>query len=131
LQEFVTAVRQLANRAYPALPKDHIRRKTGKAFTDEAEDPAMKIQLHLGREKTVNEALLQAVLLAARSQKRVSSLSVGADDPNQVKRHDDQHAGAVGSWATYGVNAPMEGRQETMTGAGNTTKDLRETHRNC
>jgi hypothetical protein len=65
LQEFTTAVEQLAHCAYPTLPEDHIRRETGKAFTDGIEDPTIKIQLLLGREKTVNEALWQALQLQA------------------------------------------------------------------
>jgi hypothetical protein len=48
LQEFSTAIEQLANCAYPTLPKDHIRRESGKAFTDGVEDPDIKIQLLLG-----------------------------------------------------------------------------------
>jgi hypothetical protein len=39
LQEFDTAVEQLAHHAYPTLPEDHIRRVAGKAFTDGVEDP--------------------------------------------------------------------------------------------
>jgi hypothetical protein len=46
LQEFTTTVEQLAHHAYPALPKDHVRREAGKAFTDGLEDPDTKI-LHL------------------------------------------------------------------------------------
>jgi hypothetical protein len=63
LQEFATAIKQLAHRAYPAIPEDHIRREAGKAFADEVEDPAIKIQLPLGKEKTVNEALRQVLEL--------------------------------------------------------------------
>jgi hypothetical protein len=53
------------------LPEEHIRREAGKAFADGVKDPDIKIQLLLGGEKTVNEALwqaleLRAVLLAAR-----------------------------------------------------------------
>jgi hypothetical protein len=40
LQGFATAVEQLAHRAYPALPEDHIRRDTGKEFADGVEDLA-------------------------------------------------------------------------------------------
>jgi hypothetical protein len=74
LQKFATAVKQLAHCAYPALPEDHIRREAGKAFADGVEDPTIKIQLLLGGEKTVNEALrqaleLKAVLLPPRPQK--------------------------------------------------------------
>jgi hypothetical protein len=51
-----------------------VRRKAGKAFVNGVEDPDVKIQLLVGGEKTVNEALrqaleLQAVFLAARLRK--------------------------------------------------------------
>jgi hypothetical protein len=42
---------------YPNLHKDHIRKEAKKAFADRAEDPDIKIQLLLGGEKTVSEAL--------------------------------------------------------------------------
>jgi hypothetical protein len=32
LQDFVTAIEQLAHRAYPTLPEDQIRREAGRAF---------------------------------------------------------------------------------------------------
>jgi cob(I)alamin adenosyltransferase len=32
LQDFATAIEQLAHRAYPTLPEDHIRREAGRAF---------------------------------------------------------------------------------------------------
>jgi hypothetical protein len=35
-------------------------------FADRVEDPSIKIQLMWGLEKTVNKALRQAILLAAR-----------------------------------------------------------------
>jgi hypothetical protein len=63
LQEFDTAVEQLAHRTYPALPEDHIRREAGKAFAEGVEDPAIKIQLLLGIEKTMNEDLGQGLEL--------------------------------------------------------------------
>jgi hypothetical protein len=74
LQEFATAIEQLAHRAYFALPEDHVRKEAGRAFTDGVEDPDIKIQLLLGGEKAVNEALrraleLQTVFLAARPRK--------------------------------------------------------------
>jgi hypothetical protein len=62
LQEFATAIKQLTHDAYPTLPKDLIRREGCKAFADSVEDPAIKIQLLLGKEKTV-EALRQALEL--------------------------------------------------------------------
>jgi hypothetical protein len=61
LQEFATALEQLTHQAYPALPKDDIRRETGKAFADGVEDLAIKIQLLFGGQKTMNEALRQAL----------------------------------------------------------------------
>jgi peptide subunit release factor 1 (eRF1) len=66
LQEFAAAIEQLAHRAYLTLPEERIRREAGKAFADGVKDPDIKIQLLLGGEKTVNEALWQAVLLATR-----------------------------------------------------------------
>jgi hypothetical protein len=56
LQNFAMAIELLAHRAYPTLPKDHIGREAGKAFTYGVEDTDIKIQLLLG-DKTVNEAL--------------------------------------------------------------------------
>lgn len=66
----------MAHCTYPVLHENHVRREAGKAFTDMVEEPNIKIHLHLGGEKIVNKALrqalkLQAVFLAARSQKRV------------------------------------------------------------
>jgi hypothetical protein len=74
LQHFATAAEQLAHRVYPTLPEDHIRREAGKAFTDGVEDHEIKVALLIGGEKTVNEALrqaleLQAVFLASRPHK--------------------------------------------------------------
>jgi uncharacterized coiled-coil protein SlyX len=71
LQDFATSIEQLAHRAYPTLPEDHIRREAGRAFAYGEKDLDIKIQLLLEGEKTVNEALgqaleLQAVLVAAR-----------------------------------------------------------------
>jgi hypothetical protein len=68
LQESSTAVRQLA---YTTLPKDHITRDAGRVFADGIEHPTIKIQLLLGGEKTVSEAIgqdleVQAVLQTAR-----------------------------------------------------------------
>jgi hypothetical protein len=74
LQDFATAIEQLARRAYPTLSEDHIWREAGKAFAYGVGDPEIKIQLLLGGEKTVNEALrqaleLQAIFVAARPHK--------------------------------------------------------------
>jgi hypothetical protein len=61
LQEFATAIEQLAHRTYRTLPEDHIRREVGKAFGNGVEEPDIKIQLLLGGEETVNEASRQAL----------------------------------------------------------------------
>jgi hypothetical protein len=75
LQEFATGVEQCAYHACSELLDEHIKRKAGKAFADGVEDPTIKIQLLLGREKTVNKALrlalkLRATLLAFRPPKQ-------------------------------------------------------------
>jgi peptide subunit release factor 1 (eRF1) len=57
LQEFATAIELLAHRAYPTLPEDHIGREAAKAFAHGVDDYDIKIQLLLGGEKTINEAL--------------------------------------------------------------------------
>lgn len=74
LQDFATAVQQLAYHSYPTLPEGRIRREADKVFADGVEDPDIKIQLLLGGQKTVDEALrraleLQAILLATRPHK--------------------------------------------------------------
>jgi hypothetical protein len=78
----------LAHCAYPALPKDHVRR----AFVAEVGDPDIKRQLLLGAEKTVNETLrqaleLQAIFPAARPGKtNVRTLWRGWPSPKRKKR---------------------------------------------
>jgi hypothetical protein len=86
LQDFATAIQQLAHRAYPALPEEHIRREAVKAFVDGIEDYGGKIRLLLGGEKTLSEALLQAlelqaVLIAARSQRSNNGASSWTRSP--------------------------------------------------
>jgi hypothetical protein len=66
---------QISHHAYHSLPEDHMRRETGKSFADDVEHPEIKIQLLLGREKTMNKAFgqglePQAVILTARLHKR-------------------------------------------------------------
>lgn len=62
---FCIAVEQLAHRVYATLPERHITRGTGRAFVDGVEDPDLKVRLHLGDEKTLSEALIQALELHA------------------------------------------------------------------
>jgi hypothetical protein len=85
------AIEQLAHRAYPTLPEDHIRREAGKAFAYRVEDLDIKIRLQLGGENMVNEALrhvleLQAVLLAARPHKTSTKTFWGSRSPPTWQR---------------------------------------------
>jgi hypothetical protein len=68
LQDFAMAIETLAHRAYPNLPTDYVAREAGKAFTYGIRDADIKIQLLLGGEKTVNEALRQALELQSLTQ---------------------------------------------------------------
>jgi hypothetical protein len=49
LQDFATAIEQLAHRAYPTLPEDHIRREALKTFTEGVEDHEVKVALLIKR----------------------------------------------------------------------------------
>jgi hypothetical protein len=73
------------------LPEHGIRREAGKEFTDRVEEPTIKIQLLLRGEKTVNEALRQAlelktVLLAPRSQNECQDILGEPITPNRAER---------------------------------------------
>jgi hypothetical protein len=78
----------------PRLPhsaEEHIRREAGKTFADGVEDPDIENQLLLGGEKTVNEALRQAlvqqaVLLAPRSHKMSAMIFWGSRSPPTRRR---------------------------------------------
>jgi hypothetical protein len=67
--------------------------EAGKAFADSVEDLAIKFQLLLlGGEKTVNEALrqaleLQSMLFSPRGHKMSARKFWGADHPHLAKRH--------------------------------------------
>jgi hypothetical protein len=86
------AIEQLAHRAYPTLPEEHIKIEAGKTFADGVEDPDIKIQLLLGGEKTVKEALrqspeLQAVLQAARPHRtRTKTFRGNRSPPNRQRQ---------------------------------------------
>jgi hypothetical protein len=93
LREFATAIEQLAYRAYPTLPEEHIRREAGCAFVDGVEDTDIKIKLCT--EKSVNKALrqaleLQAVFLDARPQKIRANTFWGSRSPLTRKRKAKQ-----------------------------------------
>ncbi|XP_033609725.1 uncharacterized protein LOC117282787 [Cryptotermes secundus] len=101
LQDFATAIELLALRAYPNLPANHIGREAGKAFVYGIRDADIKIQLLLGGEKTVNEALrqaleLQAVLVAARphgDSTKFRSFPTQRGDDN--RQHQDRKEGPL------------------------------------
>jgi hypothetical protein len=132
LQEFATGVKQLAHQAYTAPPKDNVRRQADKAFADgvDVEDPAIKIQMLLGGEETVNKAIRHALkLLAVRAQKNeCQDILGGAESPQPGKKtNENWRAGAVESQSTCGVTGLTGGRQKTMTSVGNEKKDLQNT----
>jgi hypothetical protein len=81
----------------PTLPEDHIRREAGKTFVYRVQDPDIKIQLLLGGEKTVNEALrqaleLQAILVATRPHKNNTKTYCGNRSP-PTRRRDAKQSG--------------------------------------
>jgi hypothetical protein len=47
----------LAHRAYPALPKNQVRREAGRAFANGVGDPATKMHLLLKQEISENNRL--------------------------------------------------------------------------
>jgi hypothetical protein len=108
---------QLAHSAYPALPEYHIRREAGKAFSDGVEDPTIKIQLLQGGQKTVNDAIrqaleLEAVLLAASPQKGEPEHSGGVEGfPPGLEDQRPSMYWSLGSQTTFWVKALMEERQ--------------------
>jgi hypothetical protein len=122
LQDFATAIELLAHRAHPTLPQEHIGREAGKTFAYGVQDPDIKIQLLLGGEKRVNEALrqaleLQAVLVAARPYKNnTKTYRQNQSPPHSEGTRDSPAAGGVENRATSGIIAPTEGRL-IMTGA--------------
>jgi hypothetical protein len=123
-QDFAPAIELLAHPAYTTLPEDHIGREAGKAFAYGVQDPDIKIQLLLGGEKTVNEALrqaleLQAVLVAARPHKNNTKIYRGnrshPPPPPGEETRSNQDAGAVENQATSKVIATTEGKQKTTS----------------
>jgi hypothetical protein len=118
----------------PTAPTPHyqIRREAGTAFADGVEDPAIKLQLLLGGGKTVNEALRQAVLLAARPHKTNATVFWESRSPPPPGRRDPRRSAccSCGQPGHFRGSCPYGGCQKTTTGAGNVTKGLRKTQRN-
>jgi hypothetical protein len=99
LQDFATAIQQLARRSYPASPEEHLRRKVGKTFVEDIEEYEIKIRLLFGGEKTLSDDLRQtlevhAVLIAARSQRSNNGASRWTRSPPIQRRG----ARRSGSW---------------------------------
>jgi hypothetical protein len=118
LQDFATAIEQLAHRAYPTLPEDHIRSEAGRAFACGVKDPDINIELLLGGEKTVNEALrqaleLQAVLVAARPHQNNTNTYRGNGSP-PTRRKDAQQSGcwSCGEEGHFERNCPYGRKAE-------------------
>jgi hypothetical protein len=65
LQEFAAVVEQLAHRALVGLTEGHIQTEAAHAFIDGIRDREVKQHLLLGGDRTLNEALNQAVKLEA------------------------------------------------------------------
>jgi hypothetical protein len=119
LQDFATAIEQLACRAYPTLPEDYIRREAGRAFAYGLKDPDIKIQLLLGGERTVNEALrkaleLQAVLVAARPNQNNTNTYIPGKPIAPHRRKDAQQSGCwnCGEQDHFGSNCPYGRKTE-------------------
>jgi hypothetical protein len=54
-------MKKLTHRTYLALPEDDVRREAGRPFGDGVGDPSIKVELVLGCQETVGEALRQAL----------------------------------------------------------------------
>jgi hypothetical protein len=134
LQDFATAIQQLARRTYPASPEEHIRREAGKAFVESIQDYEIKIRLLLGGEKTLSEALRQAlevhaVLIAARSQRSNNVASRWTrSPPSNGETQGVREAGTTRKVIIFGVDITIEGRRQ-MTGTSTMTKGLQGTPR--
>jgi hypothetical protein len=139
LQEFAIAIEQLAHRAYPTLPEEYIRQEAGRAFVDGVEEPDIKIQLLLGGEKTVGEALwqaleLQAVLLVARPHKTSAGTFWGSRSPTTRRRDSRKsvcwNCGKAGHFqhsCPYGREPVNDQRWKREY---RTMRDTRKSHRN-
>ena len=65
LQEFAAAVEQLAHRAFVGLPVAFIQAQAVHSFIDGVGDREVKQHLLMGGDRTLNEALIQALKLEA------------------------------------------------------------------
>jgi hypothetical protein len=137
LREFAMAIEQLACHASPTLPNEHTKREAGRAFADGVEYPDIKIQLFLGGEKTVDEALrqaleLQAVFLAARSHKTSAKTCWG----NRYPPTRERNARQSGCWrfgepakCPYGKKAENDRRWKCEDKPSANTREVRSERR--
>jgi len=88
LQEFAAAVEQLAHRAFVGLPVAFIQTEAAQSFIHGVRDRELKQHLLMGGDRTLNEALHQALKLeaakaAAGSPARVRELTDAPDRASQ------------------------------------------------
>jgi hypothetical protein len=86
LQDFATAIEQLAHRTYPTLPEGPHTEGNGESVCRRVEDPGIKMYLILGVEKTSNKVFrqaleLHAVLIVTRPQKTNNGAIRGSRSP--------------------------------------------------
>jgi hypothetical protein len=136
LQDFTTAIEMLARHAYPNLPAEYVAREAGKAFTYEIRDDNIKIQLLLGGEKTVNEALrqaleLQAVLVAARSYENNTNIYLKHRSfPTQQRDTQQSRCWNCGEPGHFESNCHYSRRNGDSTGTEKTShQETSENHR--
>lgn len=89
--DIATAIEQLVYCAYLALPEDHRRRAAVSTFVDGVVDLYIKFRSLTGGEKTLGEALRQAleiqvVLVAVRLQETNNASSRGSQSPPNRRR---------------------------------------------
>ena len=98
LQEFAAAVEQLAHRAFFELPVAFIQAVAAHCFIDAVRDREMKQHLLIGGDRTLNEALdqalkLEAVKAAAGPQARLRELTEAPARASQPpdRRREGRH----------------------------------------
>jgi hypothetical protein len=126
LEESATTVEELAHRAYPALPRGPYKEAGKQSNRRRGRRPRHKNpSASVSREN--GEWGSQAGTRAAGHAPRRQYILGVSIAPNRAKRPKAIGVLQLRSQATSGVTVPTGGRQKTMTGAGNKTKDLRDT----
>jgi hypothetical protein len=131
LQDFATAIEQLAHLVFHNLSEEHISRDAGKAFSYGVRDPDIKVQLLLGGEKTVSEALrkaleLHAVMVSPRPHQNTQRPTGESGRPSSDERtHNRRWAGVVRNQVTSKVVAMDTHTRKEMENY----KETKENHR--